>query len=491
MQNKLKKINPFVGIVAIIYVFLGILTLNNCYFWDVIQQISNEAHWYFYTNFNHLLVVPDNEYQIVSTGYHPPFMGIITAFLWKIFGYKLYVSHLFSFFWAVLLIFHTHKLLQLFFSQKSANWVFLILLLEPTVLTQFAIASPDFILLTAFVIALRGIFEKKTGMLSVGIFFVCCINMRGVFLGGMLFIANLYYNYIHLEKKNIFISFKKTILPYLPILTVLIAYYVYYFMHQGWFFANSQPGGHYEMPASFNVIIRHLFEFILRSVENGRFIIWGLALWFLFVFIRRKEKRIFYQDNRIGMMMLFFFLMTGLYFLFVFITQMPFSARYFSPQFFVLTILVASFSVQYFHKEKLKYLLGVLLFFTLTGHCWIYPEKIAKSWEGTLAHVSYYSLREECFDYLEEQNINYKDVSAGFCLYGERGQIELKNHGKNIVSVQHIDECTYFVYSNISNVEDEIVDELKSSGKWKPVKHFSKGVVFITVYQRINGLALK
>jgi uncharacterized membrane protein len=124
---------------------------------------------------------------------------------------------------------------------------------------------------------------------------------------------------------------------------------------------------------------------------------------------------------------------------------------------------------------------AVMLFFTITGHCWIYPEKIAQCWESTLLHTPYYELRKECFDYIEDNQMDYNDLSAGFCLYGNRGYTEVTNERKIVKDTDL--NTKYFIYSNISNVADEIVDELKDTTQWVPVKNFRKGCIFITIYK--------
>ncbi len=477
MQLLSKSINPFLFLTGSVYLVLTILTLNNCYFWDVIQQISNEAHWFYETNFSSL-IIPDNNYlQVSATGYHPPLMGMMTAILWMIFGKTLWVSHLFTALWAVLLIYSSWKLISILFPEKYVGWVILIILLEPTILSQFVISSPDFILFTAFVICLRAILDKKPILLTIGIFFLCCINMRGLFVGIALFIANLYLNYLKNDKNYILKTLVKTIIPYVPTLLLLISYFTYYFLEKGWFFTDSEPTGHYSMPQNLWTVVAHFLSFILRSVECGRFIIWILIIYFAFILFKNKEK-ISDTHKFLGVFVL---LMNGLYFLFIFISQMPFSPRYFMPQFFVLSILVLLYIISYYETKKIKIFFAVILFFTLTGNFWIYPEKIAKPWDSILSHLPYYELRKECFDYIDNNNFDYNEIAAGFCLYGNRKFIELA-HDDKIVGRTDMNK-KYFIYSNISNLEDEYIDELKITTKWKPVKTFRKWPVYIIILQ--------
>jgi len=474
---KSKKNTIFLVLTVFVYSLLTILSLNNCYFWDNIQQISKEAHWFYLNDFKTLLIPTDSGSDIVATGYHPPLMGIMTAALWKVFGYRLWVSHVFIFFWATLLIYNVRKLVSLLFPENYAGWVLFILLIESSLLTQFAIGSPDFILFTAFVISLRALLEKKTWILSVGIFFLCCINMRGIFVGVILFFVHYYY-FIALQnqKKTNFKSVIKFISPYLPTFFLLTAYYIYYFIVNGWFFNGSTDTGHYSIPHGSSRIIKHFAEFGLRSIENGRFLIWFTGIYIAFVTVKSKLK-LSLQEK---ILLLFLILLLSLYILFIFITQMPFSARYFMPQFFLLTILTLLGAVKFFDKRKLKLVFLFFIFFELTGNLWIYPEQIAKSWDCTLAHIPYYELRKECFNYIDSKKFDYNDISGGFCFYGKRDYIELNKEEK---AIGNNFNNKYFIYSNISNVSDSMSDALHNPENWTPIKSFKRWPVFITIFR--------
>jgi hypothetical protein len=357
------------------------------------------------------------------------------------------------------------------------------MLLESTLVTQFVIASPDFILLTAFVISLRAIFQRKPVWLAIGLIFLCCTNMRGIFAGAILFLSHLYYDFYVINSKKYSIKkCLKLLLPYSPVFLLLLTYFLLYFFNNPWFFADKDGtySSHYMLPENITMIVKHLVSLVIRLTENGRFVIWLLAGYLIFAVLKNKIK-LSGEEKMLG---LFFILITGLYLLFVFITQMPFSARYFMLHFYVLSLFVLRLLANKWSDKKLKNTFIVILLFTITGHCWIYPEKIAQCWESTLLHTSYYELRKECFDYIEDNHLGYDDLSAGFCLYGNRGYIELKNEGK---TVQKPDlNSKYFIYSNISNLEDESVDELKNTARWIPVKNFKKGCVFITIYKNIE-----
>jgi hypothetical protein len=477
-MKSLNNSNVAISVALLGFAILNLICINNGYFWDNIQQISKEAHWFYQTNFSSLLMPSQNSgAEIIATGYHPPLMGIMTAALWKLFGYSIWVSHIFIYFWAVLLVVNLWKLVQFLFPEKYQVWIFFIVLLEPTVLSQFAIASPDFILFTAFIICLRALFKKEPLLLAIGFFFLCCINMRGIFVGSILIIIN-YYSY-YLENKNqlTFRAIGEIIPPFLPTLIILATYFTYYIVVQGWFFSQSSEDGHYSAPNSVHRVIIHLAEFGLRSIENGRILIWILAAILIGIYLKYKTQ----LPLLTKVLVVYYSLLLGLYLLFVVITQMPFSARYFLPQFFLLTLLTTQGLIKHFKERRIKVLFILIICFELTGHFWIYPDKIAKSWDCTLAHLPYYQLREKCFDYIDAQKLDYKDISAGFCLYENRRFVELKNNDK---TVRCDTSCKYFIFSNISNVEDVFAASLKDGRNWTAVKHFESGVVYITILKR-------
>jgi hypothetical protein len=154
------------------------------------------------------------------------------------------------------------------------------------------------------------------------------------------------------------------------------------------------------------------------------------------------------------------------------------------PQFFVLTVLALMFVVKYFNAKRIKITIVAVLFFTLSGHFWIYPEKIAQPWESTLMHLSYYRLRTELFNFIDENNFDYNDLSAGFTIARDRGFIELAHHGK-IVHRTNMNS-RYVIYSNISNLEDEHIIALRNRENWNPIKEFRRGVIFIRIYENLN-----
>jgi len=477
-MRRLSVENTLLILIIIIYSVLGAYSLDFCYFWDNIQITSSEAHFFLKTNFSIFPTnYPNSEFRFTG---HPPTIGFFTALLWNIFGYHLWVSHLLIYIWALILIYNTLKLAKLFFSVKHASAVTLVLLLEPTILTQFVIASPDIILLTAFIISIRAIIEQKRVLLAVSLLVLFSISMRGIFAGIIILMAEILHFQITSEQKWTRKHVIKILSPYTPSFIILIVYYSIYLNINGWFFTNSPYAEHYVTPSSLSKIFKHLAEFGIRSIENGRLLIWGFGIYTLYNWLLNYKKL---NERKVLVLLIFLGLFTS-YTIFIFITQMPFMARYFMPLYILLSIIAASGFIEIKNSNNFNFsILVLVLALQITGNFWIYPEKIAKPWDSTLGHISYYALRKECFSYIDDNKINYQDISADFCMYGNRKVTELYGQDKHISSKRN---KTYHIYSNISNTDDSFILELKNKQKWIEIKRFKSTFVCISIYKRIS-----
>ncbi|HLW06810.1 MAG TPA: hypothetical protein VKY45_04545, partial [Marinilabiliaceae bacterium] len=63
----------------------------------------------------------------------------------------------------------TFHLFRRFFPNNLYRWPAMVILLEPTLLAQIYMASPDLFLLTAFVVSLRAILDQKKLLLMSAI----------------------------------------------------------------------------------------------------------------------------------------------------------------------------------------------------------------------------------------------------------------------------------------------------------------------------------
>jgi hypothetical protein len=111
------------------------------------------------------------------------------------------------------------------------------------------------------------------------------------------------------------------------------------------------------------------------------------------------------------------------------------------------------------------------------------------SWgEASLAHLSYFTFREEGRRFLADNQINEEMVCAGFPDYKNFADTDLHAiaFGYRPMLSGQMDSCNYIFYSNIMNgISREEEMELKS--KWIRVKTWYQYPVEYILFQRPSG----
>ena len=396
--------------------------------------------------------------------------------MWSLFGYKLWVSHVLILIFSFFLVYNTQKLVELLKLNQYTGLIILIPLAEPTVLSQILIASPDVLLLAFFVMGLRALLEKSKIQLAVSIIFLGLISNRGMFASAVLFLTYFVVNFIYTKEKAFFAWIYSNAVPILAVVISLLYNFILLTARK-WEIVTPEYSNHYLPPASINQIIRHGAEFSLRLLENGRIFMFGFAALVLYYFVKSKRKLTDYERT----LLIVFAAHLSIYVVFIFISSMPFSARYFLPFYFTLSLLIFSLLQRTILNKRIKLIAALILLFQFTGNLWVYPDVVAKSWDCTLAHYPYYELRNECFSYIDEKQIDYADVSGGFCFYSDRKYVELLEGNKLVNSEQN---RKYYIYSNISNPTDEEMALFSDKTKWEVEKSFSKWPVKVVLYRQ-------
>jgi len=475
------SLNISMLLVALVYAATIAISLDKCYFWDNVQFTSKEAHWYYSNNFTSLLLPGFSEgLEMFGSGCHPPLPGIMTALLWKVLGQHIWVSHLFTAFWAALLIYSTGRLLKITLPQESAGFVLPVLLLDSTILSQIFIASPDLMLLASFITAVVAVFERKRWLLTMALIFLVLINGRGAATSGIVLILYLVHQVIADKRRFTLKLFISALLPFIPAFTLAGFYYILYITRYGWIFNDPASPWYsgWQKPEGLLQILKNIAAFCLRLGENGRFIIYLTGIYLLTASARKKLKRVFSSTDLslallFGMLFLFFFY-------FVLTTTAAMTSRYYMGMFLILGVLIFRSLAVILPVRKIKIIAVASLVFLLTGNLWMYPDKISKAWDATLAHLPYYELRHECFDYIKNNNINFAQVSGGFCFMGNQRYVDLEDRD---LRISEGTENRYYIYSNISNPGDKLIDDLKDSSKWSSIRTFRKGFLTVSLYE--------
>ena len=118
----------------------------------------------------------------------------------------------------------------------------------------------------------------------------------------------------------------------------------------------------------------------------------------------------------------------------------------------------------------------------LSGNFWVYPDKIAKGWDASLAHLPFHHLRHEMMKYIDQHHIPVSETGSRTPNTAIIDHIEL-NGDQRAFPWADLSKDKYVFYSNICNVfTDEEIDELKN--QWLVEKEFRCLQVRVTLYKR-------
>ncbi|MBL0083311.1 MAG: hypothetical protein IPP37_13190 [Saprospiraceae bacterium] len=454
----------------LVYVVLVYCSLDHIFFWDTVQLASKQAH-HFYEGSMFDFLLPND----IDSG-HLPFMGWMLAWAWKIVGKTLWISHLAMVPWLLLLIYQLHLFAQKVVSISWSPILASLLLLDPTLLAQGSLISPDIILIGAFFLALNGMWFKQKSSILTGSTLCVLASNRGAMVVAALVLWQIYLNWAD-GKKNIR-SLIPDLLPFLPSIILFFAFQLYHFWSKGWI------GYHDQSPwaASFNPVtglqlLKNMGIIGWRLADFGRWMVGaillaGLLKWWPTIRDDGTLKRLFYLLAFLSLFLLpSMVLHTGLS-----------GHRYLLPIILVL-LMIAVRWIFLTQNVRFQYitisLLGLSL---LTGHCWIYPKGIAQGWDASLAHWPYYELRSKMNQYMHQNKINIGEVGCSFPNLAEQKYLDLSPS-----TVKHANKDllhnSYFLYSNLYNdVSTEDFQMLEND--FNVIHSLDDKGIYLILYQR-------
>jgi len=266
---------------------------------------------------------------------------------------------------------------------------------------------------------------------------------------------------------------------YLPALLTLAAYTVFHYLKKGWigYHENSPWIGCFEVVDA-KGFLRNMVIVAWRLVDYGKLFIVLVLLMLVFLFRKQQQgidKTLSDLLILLGLSMLAFIPSALIY-------KVLNSHRYFLPITMILTVITGYILYRINLSVKFRNsLYWIMLIGLLSGNFWTYPDTIAKGWDATLAHVPYYSLRNDMLDYIDSRNISFSDIGTEvpndlplkyYDLTDDERYIPRKDFNRN----------KYIFYSNLYNMftDDEIMTLKKH---WIIEKEFRYMLVRVTLYK--------
>ena len=440
------KINKYViSFYTLLSVFF-LYTTNIPFFWDNVIQVSVPANWYYDNQFLSFFL-PDN----IATG-HPPLFAIYIAFVWKLLGKTLFVSHLAMVPFLFGLFYQLNRFISLFVSDfKYIFFILVFVLLDPTLLSQSSLVTFEIPYLFFFFLCINLILRGKQISLSIAFLFLCLISLRGFISGiGVVFFVLLHFS----KQKNII----KIIIPFIPGVLALLVFLFIHYLSKGWFIHNTVSN---EWPdartlASLPSILKNFLVFNWALLDFGRIAIWITTL---YVFIKSYKNKIVDKNCQTLIQLIcsqyIIFMLTTIFF------NNTIGHRYLLPIIVLFSILFCYLLIQRLNFKALIY--SLLAFILISSNYIVYPEKKSQAWDASLAHWFYHDVRTEMISYLDENNISRESVGS---FYPNLYQDKYYFINENSKSFDKYDfhNHKYLLYSNVFNLSDRLIDQINSNG---------------------------
>ncbi len=462
VNMKLHKENVFY-VLAIGYVLLTYFCRSNIFFGDIVQFASRHPHFFLANHFQ-TIYLPN----YLDSG-HPPLFGIYIAFAWLLFGKSLLVSHVAMLPFLLLIAYQVPQLLSRWLSGYVLLFSSLLVFLEPTLLAQATLVSPDIVLMAIFITGINLYLNKKYKILALVLIPLGLISLRGMMVLFASFCAIILNNTLTQKKFNLHYFFTIT-LVFLPSVVIAATWLWLHYEHTGWIgFHSDSPWASSFQQVSFAQMLKNALLFIWRLLDFGRITVWLIALYIL-------SKLKFAEQSNLK------FITSIVAFVFVFAANTLFADglvghRYFLPIYFLTLVFVLKNIPIVFPKKNMSAYILIFISF-LIGGTFVYPSKIAMGWDATPAHLPYYSLRKDAINFLNNNNISLQTVACGFPNLDTREILELNGDSSHFNSYSDT-TLKYILYSNVFNYPDSLIDKIANT---PAIYYQEKGPVYIGIY---------
>lgn len=429
---------------------------------------------------------------------HPPLLPSVLAFSWHYFGKTLAVSHWTMLPFLLMIVYAAHHLTLSFFTPLQSVLCASLILIQPTLLAQASLVSPDVLLIAFFMLALCCFFEKKyllndkhkqwkeqivSSLYAVALMLLAMTSLRGMMCVVMLLLAECGFVLASQLGKNGVVWQEQTLLNprwYRILAKVLISYLPAFMLFLIWFLWHKQTTGTigWHNPAS-TEFYRPLWDLVGLG-KNMVVFVWRLAdfgavsIWLVLgasIYAAYKQKILpHYWDIRLAILG---GVMLGVWLIVVSVLPIySISHRYFLPL-HILSIYATFRGMMLFPLRIRRVLYCASCLALLTGHLWVflYPQQIAKGWDATLAYLPYHAARCEVLARMQERDISSSTVaSRNFATFAPKF-LDLETSANTSIHAFRnvpLDSTRYVFWSSVLNGFSD--DDLQRLQTWECVE---------------------
>ena len=449
------------------FVVVAIVSLHIPFFWDEVYYVST-AHNIYDSNFNS--IVP----PLLSDRGNFPLYGFYMAVWWKIFGKCLAISHiailpiLFGIIWEYYLL--AKKIIP-------KNWIplgLLLLILEPTFLTQSILMGHDLFLLYFFLLSVRALLYDEKKLYVFAFCLLAVHNIKGIPVAFSVFLFYFFHLKFILNKKLTIQDWLMHILPAI----IWILWMSYHKMITGWYVLTpiNDFGNGLHLDSS---LLKRIILGIWQITDFGRIFLWMFIIGGLF-FIRKRE--ISFQLKTLFLLLL---IPTIVLLIFFALVDIDLCHRYFMVIFLIVNLSVCYMIAQFISKKMLQYLITTLLCIGLiTGNFWLYGRGFSNGWDSSLKVLPYFGLRDKMIQYVKDQKINLLEVGTKFPLHQDLKYSDLALESFHFIEIENVSlqKFKYILLSNVNN-QFAVKEKEKLKTQWILLKEFDSGQVYLQLFK--------
>ena len=451
------------------------------FFQDAIVCFSKPAHFYFDNN---LCPLP-------FCGYYdngdPRIFQYLLAVWWKFAGHNLVATHVFFLPFVLLGTIQVWRLALIITGKETRTellfcvFLFTACLFSSPLLMFLLLPCADCILVSFFLWALVSVIKNHRTALSVCLLLMCMVMRRGMLISAAIIVSYLLICSRQERERHTII---KTLAPALPATFFVLGFIVYRYYTYGWIYSTagnawSSLGG----LATMEKCLQNTAFFLFSLADRGRIFLWI----FLFSILIRHHTQILKEKDPVTIKFSILFFVLSL---FLTITTVPtpnyLGQRFYSPLYILLILITFRLVFLYCPLHK-RIFYPLLTCFILSGHFWIYPQKMAVDWSCSIRLLPFFNQREIAINTLRGKGIAGSELSGGMNIYGNYREIMVNDEYKAFSIPQEINEQThYYIYSPISDSgKDRIIDFTEQNNTDKIYEFKSVSSAPISIY-RLN-----
>ena len=454
----LSKFSLFLSFVLFLggYLLIHLLTADVSFFGNSIYY-SQQARWFFQNGIDQP-VIPTPLY----TG-NPSVFSLYLACFWKLFGKTLLISHLAMLPFVIGIAWQLFLLTKRFIPHKYIPVALLLLLIEPTVMSQVTIISKGIVIIFFYLFALNQLFRKNLILFTLALTGLIFTNIIGMILVISILFSDLIISTSVLKDIHFFKT--KNLAPYMIITGIIIGWITFSF-----FIQNRPP---YTIPdfnathefASFKQILLNDLRVDRNLFNFGRISVW---VFIVIYFIRWGLGNIHLHDT-VRILLIMTIIPIVILELSLMFYTVEIKTRFFAVT-YLLGILLFMSMVSYIENPFMinkKFALRISVLLLLTGHFWIFNPGFSQDWDSSMAYLPYVKVSDNFNKWLNNSPVKASEIMSPMP-YKFRKATYLDENLKNFA---HFSDSTQKQYLYISNVMERY-PELNKSPEWQSIENF-------------------